>query len=400
MNTSGFVSVTAFAMLALGGLSVVSAQVYPIVDPRDAQPTWIPPRPKSDYDKTNAYALVNLAATKDQYKPQFMVDPLLTNAWGLTLRPPGKGGHWWVTNAGTGTTTTYVGDAPGVPFGQDELKVVTIPVGDLHKRNETFSQPTGQVYTGFTSTDFIVEAEGVKGASKFLFAALDGTISGWTTGQTKSVTMVDLGAQNRIYTGLAVTDKPTGNLLYAVDFNMQTIDVFDGNFKPVKVSGNWQDPNNKDRTLAIYNMQYLDGKLYAIWARPANDPAEAENFTGYGFVSEFDTQGNHLRSFEHRQELIAPWGVAIAPKKDFGPLSGHLLVGNFGDGRILAYDLKTTKFVDYVRAPGGDPIEIDGLWGMVFGNGETLGYLNHLYFAAGPDIEQEGVFGKLVPLFP
>ncbi|MFO0493320.1 MAG: hypothetical protein ACK51T_12925 [bacterium] len=142
-------------------------------------PNWEPLPAKADDDKRNACGLIHLVATDERFKPQFMVDPLIGNAWGLTIRPAGKGGHWWITNANSGTTTTYVGDAPGHPFGQGDLKVVPIPVGKLHAEHPDLkSQPAGQVYAGWNKGEFATEADGVKGGSKFIFITLDGTISG------------------------------------------------------------------------------------------------------------------------------------------------------------------------------------------------------------------------------
>lgn len=387
-------SACALALLASPAL----AQLYPDFEPKNIEGQFNVPDAGPRKSLRNAFAQVTLVATHAEYKPHFFVDERIANAWGLTIRPPGKGGHWWITNAGTGTTTTYIGDAPGVEFGRDDLEVVDIPVGSVHKPVGMLSQPTGQVYSGFTSTEFIVEGEGVKGASKFIFVALDGTISGWTNGQTKSINMVDEGPNSAVFTGCAVTTSPVGNRLFVADWGNRKVRVYNGQWEEVTVAGDFRDPK-VDQNFEIYNIQFIEGKLYAAWARLGNDPGEAEAYPGYGFVSEFDTEGRLLRSFEHTNLLNAPWGFALAPK-DFGPFGGHLLVGNFGDGRVLAFDMKSGKYADVLRDPSGKPFEIDGLWGMLFGNGETLGYTNHLYYAAGPVLETQGVFGKLVPLFP
>lgn len=395
------------ALVTLACACVAHAQVYPVKTERDAAPNWEPIVARADYDKRNAYVLVNMVATDAKFNPHFMVDELIGNAWGLTIRPPGKGGHWWITNANSGTTTTYIGDAPGIPFGQDELKVVDIPVGKLHAVHGLNSQPTGQVYSGFNSSDWMVRGKSVDeaapevtGSSRFIFVTLDGTVAGWTNGMKSAQTVIDLGPDSAMFTGCTISAfaEPGKNRLYCADFNTGRIMVFGSDWKPVTVAGNWKDPK-VDEGYWIYNLHFIDGKIYAAWANPGGEPAEPQNYPGYGFVSEFDLEGRLLRSFEHRKELITPWGFAKAPK-DFGALSNRLLVGNFGDGRILAYNLETGKFDDYLRDLSGKPIEIDGLWGMLFGNGETLGYSNHMYYAAGPEAENEGVFGKLVPLFP
>jgi uncharacterized protein (TIGR03118 family) len=399
--------ITACVTLALTA-GLASAQVYPVVNERDAAPNFDPVPARADYDKTNAYVMVNMVATDAKFKPHFMVDPLITNAWGLTIRPPGKGGHWWITNAGSGNTTTYIGDAPGHRFGQDELKVVDIPVGALHAVHpELKSQPTGQVYAGFNKVDWPTRGVNVDptkpdiiGAARFIFVTLDGTVTAWDNGMKDAQIVIDMGAQDAMFTGVAISTfpEPGRNRLYCADFNAQRVLVFGTDWKPVTVAGDWKDPR-VDEGYVIYNLQVIDNKVYAAWANPGGEPAEPQNYPGYGFISEFDLEGRLLRSFEHRKELIAPWGFAKAPA-NFGALSNRLLVGNFGDGRILAYDLATARFDDYLRNLEGQPIEVDGLWGLTFGNGETLGYSNHLYYAAGPEAENQGIFGKLVPIFP
>jgi uncharacterized protein (TIGR03118 family) len=383
---------------ALSIVSDAQAQVYKTPEPRELTgPRWIQPELLPRKDSRNAYVMVPLVSTRESDQP-LIVDANLVDAWGISLRPPGKGGHWWITNAGTGTTTTYIGDAPGHPFGRDELEVVDLPVGALHEKNETYSQPTGTVYSGFAATEFAVDDGKIKASSKFIFVALDGTVYGWANGQEKGVKVIDRGAQGRMYTGLAISERASGNRIYACCMNTASVDVFDGDWKPVTMAGNFKDPKI-DEGYAIFNLWWHDGRIYAAWARVANEPGDAEPYPGYGFLSVFDEEGRLLRSLEHTMQLNAPWGFAIAPK-DFGALSNHLLVGNFGDGRILAYNMETGTYVDTLRDQKGDPIELDGLWGLAWGNGETLGYSNHLYFAAGPEQETQGLFGKLVPLFP
>lgn len=384
--------------LATHAASLVSAQVYKIPDPLEVRDKrWIQPELPARKDYRNAYIMVPLVSTRESDNP-LIVDKLMVDAWGIAIRPPGKGGHWWINNTGTGTTTTYIGDAPGHPFGRDELEVVHLPVGALHEKNETFSQPTGMVYSGFSSTEYLVDDGKMKGSSKFIFVALDGTIYGWTTGQEKGVKVVDRGAEGRMYTGLAVSEKANGSRIYACCMNSPAVDAFDGAWKPVTLAGDFKDPAVGDG-YAIFNLWWHEGKIYAAWARIANEPGDAEAYPGYGYLSVFDEEGRLDRSLQHSMHLNAPWGFAIAPS-DFGALSNHLLVGNFGDGRILAYDLKSGAYADTLRDQKGDPIELDGLWGLTWGNGESLGYKNHLYFAAGPEQETQGLFGKLVPLFP
>ncbi|HZW05796.1 MAG TPA: TIGR03118 family protein [Phycisphaerales bacterium] len=394
---------TALAVL-IAAAATTRAQVYKTPDPRDATPTpFVQPDAGERKDHRNSYVMVKLVSTRAADRA-LLTDPLIKDAWGLALRPPGKGGHWWTANTATGTTTTYVGDAPGHPFGQDALKAVPIPVGKLHEKNETISQPTGQVYTGWNKDEFVIEGKGDKGQSirdyaRFVFVCLDGTVSAWANDMAASVNVIDKGAQGAMYTGVAVTESfKGGNRLYCCDFNNRRVDVFDGAWRPVKTEGEFKAPGVDD-DYAVYNLLHHQGKLYAALARSANEPGDAEAYPGYGVIAEFDLEGRHVRTLARSPHLNAPWGLCVAPK-EFGPFSGSLLVANFGDGRVVGYDLATGGLIDHLRDAEGKPFEIDGVWDMKFGNGETLGYANHLYFTAGPEQETEGLFGKLVPLFP
>lgn len=346
----------------------------------------------------NAYRRTVLVSNRVEDAPQIL-DPLLRNGWGIAIRPPGAGGHWWINNAATGTTTTYVGDAPGVPLYQDELLYVDIPSSHVHAGYpDTVSQPTGIVYTGRAQGELLFTGEGVTGPATFLFCSLDGTISAWRNGQTRAVNVVDTSVEGSMYSGIAATERATGNRIYACDFNLERLRVFDAQFREIATAGDWRDPAVPP-LYAIYNIQYLEGRLYAAWAHVGDDPGEEDQYPGYGYVSAFDTEGRLLQSFEHRIELNAPWGLAIAPA-DFGSLSRALLVGNFGDGRVLAFDRETGRFIDHMRDEAGVPVEAEGLWGLQFGNGVRLGRLNHLYFAAGPNAEEDGLFGKWEPVVP
>ncbi|MGH7130693.1 MAG: TIGR03118 family protein [Phycisphaerales bacterium] len=343
----------------------------------------------------NTYTTINLVANSAAYSPQ-IVDPLLIDGWGITLRPPGAGGHFWITNTATGTTTTYVGDVAGVPLHQDALTVVDIPPGLLQTAvdPDALSQPAGQVYAGWSNSDFVVSAEGITGASKFIFATLDGTISGWRDGMTRAVTMVDQSAGGSAFFGIAVTQQPSGNRLYVADFGLETVSVYNDQFQKVTTAGDWRAADIPP-VFVPWNLQYVDGQIIALYARLGDETREEEHYPGYGYVAAFDLEGRHLHTYQHGLFLNAPWGIAVAPDS-FGPLAGKLLVANFADGTIVAFDRITHTFVDYLRGVDGQPLVVDGVWGMVFGNGVRLGYANHLYFAAGPNGEENGVFGKIV----
>lgn len=374
----------------------------------------------------NAYVDTILVANDPAYNPLVLLDPFIGNGWGIALRPPGAGGHFWISNANTGTTTTYVGDVHNAqgdftPLFQDSLTVVDIPIGNgvrVDGRPVTeVSIPTGQVYN-YSSTDFVVSGEGISNASKFIFVTGEGTISGWTEvrgadgvlrRQTRSVITVD-GSQGfdddrLIYTGVAVTDYPSNNALYVTNWNGSRVEAYDHRWQPIALApGAFFMPSDGE-LWRPWNIQYFrtgpngEGRLWVAFNK-AEDPWE--EYTDFGAIGEYDLQGNLIRRFRIASdsdpsadgELRDPWGLAIAPA-NFGPLSGAMLVANFGDGTIPAFDLATGEFIDFVRDASGEPLVVDGIWGITFGNGVGLGDSNALYYAAGPNGEADGTFGSV-----
>ncbi len=341
---------------------------------------------------------------EDQTSPfNGMVDTHLKNGWGIAIRPAGKGGHFWINNTDDGSVGLYVGDVGKTPIHQDDVKLVEIAKPTHQKES---SHPTGLVFNG-RDDEFIVAHDGISGPSKFIFASEDGTIVGWTEKKNadgsfirpdKSVIMVDNSRKGAIYKGLAVSEGLSANRLYAADFARNGIDVFDATFKPVKLGKDAfkTPPGTIPAGYGPFNIQTLDGTLYITYAKLTKEPGEEEKGDGLGHVAAFDYDGKFLRALEGGGKLNAPWGLAIAPAS-FGEHGGQLLVGNFGDGRMVGFDMKTGKQTDYLKRADGTPIAIDGLWGLVFGNGESLGETNHLYYAAGPAEEADGVFGKIMP---
>ncbi|MEA5536154.1 TIGR03118 family protein [Crocosphaera sp. XPORK-15E] len=368
------------------------------------------------------YLQTNLVANNSSFEPQ-IVDPLVQNAWGLSLRAAGLGGHWWVTNANTGTVTTYVGDVGGTPLFQDDLQFVTIPPSP-NAPPETLSEPTGQFFSPHSS-DFEVTmplepndpgSEVITGPARFFAVELGGTLSAWTEteGGTKRPVEYLVVADNSefapqntdadpsndnsaIYFGMTGTTLPSNNRLFAADFDdTPGIHVWDKDFNDVTSSFPFINPFSSD--YAPFNIEQLDGTLYVAYAKQSGTPGEEETGLGFGGLAQFDINGNLLNIWEtpetSRNLLNAPWGMAIAPD-DFGELSNALLVGNFRDGRIVGFDQTTREAIGYLEDTRGNPLEIDGLWDLSFGNGESLGEANHLYFAAGPNDETDGLFGSL-----
>ncbi|MGH7231411.1 MAG: TIGR03118 family protein, partial [Nitrospiraceae bacterium] len=314
------------------------------------------------------YVQTNLVSNNPDFHPQIL-DPLVINAWGIALRPAGAGGHFWINNTDSGTVTEYVGDVGGTPLFQDDLKVVTVapPPGSPPG---TKSTPTGQVFSGHAS-DFTVSGEGLTGPSRFLFVTEDGTLSGWTERkvnggferQTISVITVDNSAQGAIYKGLAVTNAPSDNRLFAANFGQDRIDVWDKQFQAIIPPGLFSVPDGTiPKDYAPFNIQNLNGTLYVAYAKLSGTPGEELQGPGLGYLASFDLNGNFLHVWEGKGLLNAPWGLAIAPS-DFGEFSDALLIGNFGDGTIVGYDQMTRMPLDHLRDPAGNPITIDGLWG-------------------------------------
>lgn len=382
----------------------------------------------------NAYTSTILIANRAEYNPTVMVDENLVNGWGIALRPPGIGGHIWISNAGTGTTTTYIGDVVGNPLHQDGLKVVPIQSTD----GSYAPQVTGQVYNAASDvagqpTEFFVTGKAnnwstnpatpvgtISGSSKFVFVTLEGTINAWRSGTNpgmqEAVVVKDYSGSYASDHGLKVTPTLTGvamttdafkvnaqgqaqanNRLYATDFGNNRIMTFDNQWNDISSQVTFERPTDMGQDYSPFNIQNLNGRLYVAYA--ASDfepdaPSEPIRAPTAGRVVAYDRDGHIVQDFANQLPLNAPWGLAIAPAH-FGAFGGKLLVGNFGNGTIAAYDPDTGAFIGELRDAAGNLIAIDGLWGLTFGNGVALGDANALYFAAGPNLESDGIFGRI-----
>jgi uncharacterized protein (TIGR03118 family) len=255
--------------------------------------------------------------------------------------------------------------------------------------------PTGTVFNG-SASDFVVSQNGKSGPARFLFATEGGTIMGWSpaVNPTAAVTGADRSSSGAIYKGLAIAN----DKLYATDFHNGRVDVFDKSFN--LVPGGFSDPRIA-KGYAPFGIQALGGNIFVTYAQ--QDAAKKDDVAapGQGFADEFTPDGvlvaQVVNSGKKNAPLNASWGLALAPT-DFGVFAGDLLVGNFGNGRISAYqDRGGGKWVYKGQLRRGDQtlVTIDGLWAIAFGNGAAGGPTTSLYFAAGPGGEAHGLFGAI-----
>jgi uncharacterized protein (TIGR03118 family) len=312
-------------------------------------------------------------------------DPVLVNPWGISHSNTSP---FWVSDNGTGVSTLYNG------AGTKLALVVTIPPPAGSPAGTT-SAPTGQVFNG--GADFVVTGASGSGPARFIFATEDGTISGWnpTADPMNAILAVDNSGAEAIYKGLAIGANASGNFLYAANFHAGAIDVFDKDFHQVQLAGSFTDPDIHTG-FAPFNIQNLGGKLYVTYAKQDADGEDDVAGPANGYVDIFDTNGNLLQRLATHGRLNSPWGLAFAPPS-FGAFAGDLLVGNFGDGRINVIDPVTGEFLDQLRDANNRAITIDGLWGLIVGNGGNGGDPALVYFTAGPDDETHGLFGSLAP---
>ncbi|MES2759014.1 MAG: TIGR03118 family protein [Pseudomonadota bacterium] len=311
--------------------------------------------------------------------PGTQTDEFIVNPWGLAFDATGYG---WVANNDTSTMTLYNGN------GLVQELVVTVPPGGAGDAN-----PTGIVYN--STQDFRITLNGVSGVSKFIIAGEAGTIAGYsqTVNATEAVTVYDVG-DGPVYKGLAIGRAAGANYLYAADFLNNKIDVFDRNFVLVSLVGNFRDPR-LPAGYAPFGIQVAGERVYVSYARQSATAADEQvNGAGLGVVSVFNTNGTFIRQLANGGALNAPWGMAVAPV-NFGSFSNHLLVANFGDGKINAYNTTNGNFVGTLGRSDGTPIVIDGLWGISFGNGSFSQPLNSLFFTAGPANETHGLYGRI-----
>lgn len=394
-------------------------------------------------NKYKQFNLVADAASMASHNPSLQMvkeSGRFINAWGISIRPAGAGGHFWVT-AGK-YSFQFVGDVSGAndsslrSLSQDGLKLIELPgIGE-----DGFA--TGTVFNGapIDSNKFWIADQPAQvgnttvklsGSARFLFASDTGVVSGWTERNPlnpgtpvrvdgPAVAKIDDSANGAAFFGMAIRPDNWSTLWLADFGKTPRLRQYNDQWQEVALTGFRNPFASGANGVAVpgdyvpFNVQVLEVKgvyrVFIAYAKSQSDPGNPGHFLAAeedaldavsegqepnrGKVVMYSLDGAMLTQFDDKR-LNAPWGVAIAPD-NFGALSGNLLVGNFGgSGRIAAYDVQSGKFVDWLKNSQGKPIAIEGLWGLQFGNGASLGDSNALYFAAGPKDETQGLFGAI-----
>ncbi len=321
------------------------------------------------------FSSTNLVTDDQSVHPAVIQDPNLLNAWGISHSGTSP---FWVSDNGAGKATLYnVNPVTNVPTIQSlVVSIPPVPGGT----------PTGQAFANIP---------GSFNGDTFLFVSEDGTVSGWRNALGTTAETLVPGSAANVYKGTTLVTGTTPNSSYldSANFRNGTIDVLKGNGATPDLTGNFTDPGIPSG-FAPFNIQDLNGVLYVTYAM--QDPVKHDDVpgVGFGYVDAFDLQGNFLSRIASDGTLNSPWGLAIAPAS-FGQFAGDLLVGNFGDGLINAFDLTTHAFEGQLLGLDGKPLVIDGLWALNVGNNGSAGNSRSVYFSAGPDGEAHGLFGVI-----
>ena len=346
----------------------------------------------------------------------FTTDANLVNPWGITAGPMSP---FWIADNNAGVSTLYNVPPSGSPPVSILSRVVRIPSpGDPLGRTGT---PTGVVFNtaagagGFKVKGVNSGGNATSAAAAFIFATEDGTIVGWnptvnppgfsaSLASNYGIIAVDhsaipTAAAGAVYKGLAIaTDASGSTFLFTTNFRAGTIEVYDVNFDPVTnlPASAFVDPHLPNG-YAPFNVVLIGGNLFVTYAKQDAAKHDDVALPAHGIVDIFDLSGKMLSRFTQHAHLNSPWGVVQAPAS-FGDLAGAILIGNFGDGRIHAFDPDSGKELGSVTNSIGQEIVIDGLWSLTVGNGTSGGDKNAIYFTAGPNGETAGLFGSLSPV--
>jgi uncharacterized protein (TIGR03118 family) len=357
-----------------------------------AAATALPAGAAATADRSSAgeFMQTNLVSDRSDQGAQ-LVDPNLKNPWGLAFSATSP---LWVSDNNAAAATLY-SIAPGGTSVKQVPLTVMLPGGRVSTGDG--GSPTGQVFNG--GTGFVVTTAAGSGPARFIFSAEAGQITAWnpaadpTTAGVSTAT-VEYSSPTAVYKGLTIATNDSGTFLYASNFHDGTVDVFDTSFHLVHLAGNFMDediPSN----YAPFGIQNVNGLIYVTYAEQNSLKHDDVAGHGHGFIDVYTSNGFLIERLASHGSLNSPWGMALAPA-GFGELGGALLVGDFGDGRINAFNPFNGRFLGQLGNEDNKPLTIDGLWGLAFGTASTGG-TGTLLFSAGINGEQDGLLGAINP---
>jgi len=347
----------------------------------------------SQFGPATGYVQTNLASNIPGLAPN--VDPKLTNPWGFAENADGT---FRVAANGSGRGILF--NAQGIRDGADII--IPTPTGG------GTSTPNGVVSND--TSGFVITDHGKSAPATLLFSTEDGTIAGWNPeiNVAHAVIAADQSGNDAIFKLLALGTNSQGTFIFATDFHNGVVDIFDSSFNLVHFGANaFVDPTTGADAIpsdfAPFGVKNFGGTLFVTYAKQDEDREDDVAGVGNGFIDEYDTNGNFIRRFATRGLLNSPIGATIAPA-NFGQFSNDVLIGNFGDSHVNAFDPATGAFLGQLTDTNGSPLvlnggiqeaETKGLWGIGFGNGINGAGTNEMFFAAGPNDEEDGLFGKV-----
>jgi len=364
----------ALAALTVGALAAASSVAV-------AAPADHPHNPPagSTFHQTNLVA--------DQASAGAVItDPTMLNPWGLAFSATSP---LWVSDNNSGLATVYSIPAGGTTITKAGL---TVAVQGGRTSTNDGSSPTGQVFN--STPGFVVTTAAGSGPAAFIFDSESGQIQAWSPKADPTHALVEVSSPTAVYKGLAIASTDQGAFLYAANFNAGTVDVFDSTFKLTHLLGSFSDPRIP-MGYAPFGIQQINGLIYVTYAQ--QDAAKHDDVAGpgKGFIDIYTTNGLLVKRLASRGALNAPWGLAQAPA-GFGRFGGDLLVGNFGNGWINAFQQFSGQPAGPLLDQKGMPIAIDGLWGLDFGTA-AMGGTGTLLFSSGPNAQANGLVGSLNP---
>lgn len=333
---------------------------------------------KNPHQPAPEHGIIQRNLVSDERGKAQLTDPDLVNPWGMARSGDSP---VWTSDTGKGVATLYSGAVNG-------SRVIAAPAGHRLVVNVPGGPVTGQTAN---NASYGFDVPGTHKPANFIFATLGGTIAAWN-GEAGTHAVTVASTRGASYTGLTEVSGPRGPLVLAANFHDNRIDVYDSSFHKVNARDMFQD-RSMPRGYAPFNVQRLGNDVYVTYARQDDAKRETADGAGRGFVDRFTASGTQARRVVSGRALNSPWGVDIAPR-NFGKFSNDLLVGNFGDGTIHAYDQHSGRFMGTLTDTKGHVIRIERLWTLMTGDA-VAGGTNAIWFSAGPDNQRHGLLGTL-----